>query len=80
MNATPPCAYCGRQLPLRESHVLPRWMIERALAKSPTGRMKAALKTGWPGVEIGRRFPLQAVTESHEYLEGRGQGWVVVAL
>ena len=41
---------------------------------------KAALETGCPGLEIGRRFALQAVAESHEYLDGRGQGWVVVAL
>jgi NADPH:quinone reductase len=42
--------------------------------------LNAALEAGWPGFEIGRRFPLQAVAEAHEYLEGQGQGWVVVAL
>lgn len=53
----PPCAYCGRNLPLRESHVLPRWMIERALAKSPTGRMRDADTINRP-VQDGEKLPL----------------------
>ena len=57
MNASPPCAYCGRLLPLRQSHVLPRWMIERALAKSPTGRMRDADVINRP-VQDGEKLPL----------------------
>ena len=30
------------------------------------------LEAGWPGFEIGRRFPLQAVAESHEYADAPG--------
>jgi len=43
--------------------------------------LNAALKAGWPGFEIGRRFPLSAIAEAHEYVEGRrGSGRVVVVL
>jgi hypothetical protein len=57
VNAPRPCAYCGRQLALRESHVLPRWIIERALAKSPTGRMRDADRINRP-VQDGEKLPL----------------------
>src|SRR5262249_3913856 len=33
--------------------------------------LNAALEAGWPGFEIGRRFPLSAIAEAHEYVEGR---------
>jgi NADPH:quinone reductase len=50
-----------------------------AEAKSAAAReVNAALEAGWPGFEIGRRFPLSAATEAHEYVEGRGAGRVVV--
>ena len=43
--------------------------------------LNAALEAGWPGFEIGRRFPLSAIAEAHEYVEGRrGSGRVVVML
>jgi NADPH2:quinone reductase len=41
--------------------------------------LNAALAAGWPGFEIGKRFPLSAIAEAHEYVEGRrGSGRVVV--
>jgi NADPH2:quinone reductase len=51
-------------------------------AKSTAAReLNAALEAGWPGFEIGRRFPLAAIAESHEYLEmRRGPGRVVVTV
>jgi NADPH2:quinone reductase len=43
--------------------------------------LNAALGAGWPGFEIGRRFPLSAIAEAHEHLEGRrGSGRVVLTL
>jgi NADPH2:quinone reductase len=43
--------------------------------------LNAALAGGWPGFEIGQRFPLSAVAEAHEYLEGRrGTGRVVLVI
>jgi NADPH2:quinone reductase len=43
--------------------------------------LNAALAAGWPGFEIGRRFPLSANAEAHEYLEGqRGPGRVMVMI
>lgn len=57
MNGPAPCAYCGRELPLRQSHIMPRWIIERALAKSPTGRMRDADVINRP-VQDGERRPL----------------------
>jgi NADPH2:quinone reductase len=43
--------------------------------------LNAALAAGWPGFEIGQRFPLSAIAEAHEYVEGRrGPGRVVVIL
>jgi NADPH2:quinone reductase len=43
--------------------------------------LNAALEAGWPGFEISRRFPLSAIAEAHEYVEGRrGSGRVVVML
>jgi NADPH2:quinone reductase len=42
--------------------------------------LNAALDAGWLGFEIDRRFPVSAVAEAHEYLEGRGPGRVVVVL
>jgi NADPH2:quinone reductase len=43
--------------------------------------LNAAFDAGWPGFEIGRRFPLPNVAEAHEYLEGRrGPGRVVVVI
>jgi NADPH2:quinone reductase len=43
--------------------------------------LNAALAGGWPGFDIGERFPLSAVAEAHEYLEGRrGTGRVVLAI
>ncbi len=53
----PPCAYCGAQLPLKESHILPRWLIERALSKSSTGRMRDADQINVP-VQDGEKRPL----------------------
>ena len=48
-------------------------------AKAAAARdLNAALDAGWPGFEIGRRFPLSAVAEAHECLEV-GRGRVVVA-
>jgi NADPH2:quinone reductase len=41
--------------------------------------LNAALAAGWPGFEIGGRFPLSAIAEAHEYVERRrGPGRVVV--
>jgi NADPH2:quinone reductase len=53
-----------------------------AEAKAAAARdLNAALDAGWPGFEIGGRFPLSAVAEAHEYLEGRrGSGRVVVVI
>ena len=43
--------------------------------------LNAALKAGWPGFAIGRRSPLSAIAEAHEYVEERrGSGRVVVVL
>jgi NADPH2:quinone reductase len=43
--------------------------------------LNAALEAGWPGFEISGRFPLSAIAEAHEYVEGRrGSGRVVVML
>jgi NADPH2:quinone reductase len=43
--------------------------------------LNAALAAGWPGFEIDRHFPLSAIAEAHEYLEGRrGSGRVVVRM
>ena len=43
--------------------------------------VNAALEAGWTGWEIGGRFPLAAIAEAHEYIEGRrGPGRVVVTL
>jgi len=43
--------------------------------------LNAALEAVWPGFEIDRRFPLSAIAEAHEYVEGRrGSGRVVVML
>jgi NADPH2:quinone reductase len=43
--------------------------------------LNAALDAGWPGFEIGRRFPLSAVAEAHAYLEERrGPGRVVLVI
>ena len=53
-----------------------------AEAKAAAAReLNAALEAGWPGFEIGRRFPLSAIAEAHDYLEGRrGSGRVVVVI
>jgi NADPH2:quinone reductase len=43
--------------------------------------LNAALTGGWPGFEIGPRFPLSAIAEAHDYVEGRrGSGRVIVML
>jgi len=43
--------------------------------------LNAALLAGWPGFEIGRRFPLAATAEAHLYVEGRhSSGRAVVML
>jgi NADPH2:quinone reductase len=43
--------------------------------------LNAALQAGWPGFEIGKRFPLSAIGEAHEYLEERrGSGRVVLMM
>jgi NADPH2:quinone reductase len=43
--------------------------------------LNAALAAGWPGFVIDRRFPLSAIAEAHEYLEGRrGSGRVVLMI
>jgi NADPH2:quinone reductase len=42
--------------------------------------LNAALAAGWPGFEIGRRFPLSAIAEAHEHVEGHGSGRVVVMI
>ena len=43
--------------------------------------LNAALRVGWPGFEIGKRFPLSAIAEAHEYVEERrGWGRVVVIM
>jgi NADPH2:quinone reductase len=51
-------------------------------AKAAAAReLNAALEAGWPGFDIGRRFPLSEVAEAHEYLEERrGSGRVVVMM
>jgi hypothetical protein len=49
--------------------------------QATAGELNAALEAGWPGFEIGRRFPLSAVAEAHEHLEERrGPGRVVVMM
>lgn len=41
-------------------------------AKAAAAReLNAALAGGWPGFEIGQRFPLSAIAEAHECLEQR---------
>lgn len=41
--------------------------------------LNAALEARWPGFEIRRCFPLSAIVQAHEFLEGqRGSGRVVV--
>jgi NADPH2:quinone reductase len=43
--------------------------------------LNAALTAGWPGFEIGRRFPLSAIAAAHEHIEGRrGSARVVVMM
>jgi NADPH:quinone reductase len=42
--------------------------------------LNTALAGGWPGFEIGERFPLSAVAAAHEYLEQRRTGRVVLVL
>src|SRR6516165_339421 len=43
--------------------------------------LNATLEAGWPGFEIGKRFPLSAIADAHEYVEGRrGPGRVIVML
>jgi NADPH2:quinone reductase len=43
--------------------------------------LNAAPAAGWPGFEIGWRFPLPAIAEAHETVEGRrGSGRVVLIL
>jgi NADPH:quinone reductase len=53
-----------------------------AEAKAAAARdLNAALEAGWPGFEIGQRFPLSAIARAHEYVEGRrGSGRVVVMI
>jgi len=53
-----------------------------AEAKAAAARdLNAALASGWLGLEIGRRFPLSAIAEAHEYLEERrGPGRVVLLI
>ena len=43
--------------------------------------LNAALEAGWQGLEIGVCFPLSAIAQAHEFLEGRsGAGRVVVTM
>jgi NADPH:quinone reductase len=51
-------------------------------AKAAAARdLNAALEAGWPGFEIGERFPLSAIAAAHEHVEDRrGPGRVVVLL
>jgi NADPH2:quinone reductase len=42
--------------------------------------LSAALAGGWPGFEIGERFPLSAVAAAHEYVEQRRPGRVVLVI
>jgi NADPH2:quinone reductase len=43
--------------------------------------LNAALEARWPGFEIRRCFPLSAIAQAHEFLEGqRGSGRVVVTV
>lgn len=43
--------------------------------------LNAALEGGWPGFEIGARFPLESIAEAHEAVEaGRVNGRVVLRL
>jgi NADPH2:quinone reductase len=53
-----------------------------AEAKAAAAReLNAALDAGWPGFEIGGRFPLSRIAEAHEYLEERrGPGRVVLTM
>ncbi len=53
-----------------------------AEAKAEAAReLNAALEGGWPGFGIGRRFPLPAIAEAHEWLERRrGPGRAAVVL
>jgi NADPH2:quinone reductase len=53
-----------------------------AEAKAAAARdLNASLDAGWQGFEIGQRFPLSAIADAHEYLEGRrGPGRVVVVI
>lgn len=57
MSTSPPCAFCGHHSTLRQSHVLPRWIIQRALTKSPTGRMRDSDAINRP-VQDGEKLPL----------------------
>jgi NADPH:quinone reductase len=51
-----------------------------AEAKAAAAReLNAAFDAGWPGFEIGGRFPLSAIAEAHESVEGRqARGRVVL--
>jgi NADPH:quinone reductase len=53
-----------------------------AEAKAAAAReLNAAVDAGWLGLEIGQRFPLSAIAEAHEYLEGRpGPGRVILVI
>lgn len=66
MSATVgPCAYCGGNLPLQKSHILPKWLLKRARAKSPTGRLRDVDQINVP-VQDGEKLPL--LCESYEQL------------
>ena len=51
-----------------------------AEAKAAAARdLNAALEKGWPGFEAVRTFPLSAIADAHESVEGRkARGRVVV--
>jgi NADPH2:quinone reductase len=52
-----------------------------AEAKAAAARdLSATLAGGWPGFEIGERFPLSAVAAAHEYVEQRRVGRVVLVM
>jgi NADPH:quinone reductase len=42
--------------------------------------LNAALRAGWPGFDIGKRFPLSAISEAHECLEERRTSGRVVVM
>jgi hypothetical protein len=51
------CAYCGKNPPIENSHILPRWTIRRSLAASVTGKLRPTDNIN-KRVQDGEKCPL----------------------